>query len=490
MVSIFYDLETTHLSPLGQILNCCFVAVDRSWKELGRYSAELAISPLQLPEPEAVLANRTQVMSHQLQASKSERQALKEVHSFIGDTISRSGEAVELIGYNSARFDLNFLRTSFIRNGLNPYFYGKVVPKDLLHTVRYLSVTNASFPRCPRTSLGETAGTKLSLGLEPISQALGLLSDKQRHHSAADVDLTILLAKTLVTAFGVDVRTHSAYPAAELHAMGRAHPVVVALTPQLDLQSPLIASRRPFSLLTNDGKSGLWIDLLEYREGKGRDAIKWMSTNSRSLLIDLDDVASQAYTADAIRARDQFRDINLSTFFHRSTCDIEADIFRLSFSEIESLESAIWTGNKLAISNSDSKDIRELYIRNRLSELDWSCATESQEQRLAAYALYRYGGACNIQKGHIGTLDPSLHEAAAHHTFAYYLDRLKTLQASATNPEEREILDQLGVFYQSSPISRVAGRQLLDAVRLPLTPRISTGPGDLDPRARPHMLAP
>ena len=443
MLSIFYDLETTHLTPMGQILNCCFIAVNESWKQVGRYSQEIQISPLQLPEPEAVLANRTPVLSHQRTALKTEREALKEIHTFIGDMIKRSNQGVELIGYNSGRFDLNFLRTSFIRNGLNPYFYGKVIPKDLLHTVRYLSATDPAFPRSPRPGVEGERAAKLSLGLETISHQLGLLSGKQSHHSVADVELTIRLAQTLQQTFGVDGRLYSGYPTNHLHQLGREHPVVVAVFPQTDLSSTEIATRVPYALLNHDQKSGLWIDLDKYREGKRREAIRWMGANSGALYAQVDGVVEQAYGADAKRAREEFRDITISNFFARSTCDIEADIFRLGFSEIDNLASAIWSGNAQAISAGASPDARELYIRHRLAELDWSAATETQEKRLAIYAKYRYGGACNIHKSHLEPLDPLVSNPSSHPTLSESLARIDTLRASSSNPEDHQILDEL-----------------------------------------------
>jgi hypothetical protein len=480
MVSIFYDLETTHLTPMGQILNCCFVAVDRSWNEVARYSENIKISPLQLPDPDAIMANRTRVLEHQASATKTERQVLKEIHAFIGDMIGRSGGAVELIGYNSARFDLNFLRTSLIRNGLNPYFYGKVTPRDLLHTVRYLSVIDKTFPRAPRPGVGDERQNKLSLGLETISHALGLLTEKQSHHSVADVKLTIRLAKTLAKTHGIDARAHVAYPAAELHRLGRERSAVVALLPQVELHAPETAIRAPYALLSHDAKNGLWIDLAQYRDGKGRDAIRWMGANSGALFADVDSNVELEYRADSAREREEFRDLDINNFFPRSTCDIEADIFRLSFNDIDNLTSAIWGGRTGAVAASGPSDARELYIRHRLSEIDWTDATETQEKRLAIYSNYRYGGSCNIRKGHLEPLDPTVTNPAAHPTLADYMARLNELEAGTTNSSDEPILRELRSFYEDSPIMRVTGRQLLEHVRVPPL-SVVTSPDELSP---------
>lgn len=490
MVSIFYDLETTHLTPMGQILNCCFIAVDRSWNEIARCAHDIKISPLQLPDPDAMLANRTATLTHQQAATKTERQALREIHTFVHDMIGYAKGPVELIGYNSGRFDLNFLRTSLIRNGLNPYFYGKVVPRDLLHTVRHLSATDPSFPRACKAGSADNRKATLSLSLETISRELGLLSGKQSHHAVADVELTIQLAKSLERTFHVDGRLYAGYAANQLHELGREHSVLVALAPQADLRKQEIATRVPFTLLCNDQKNGLWVDLAQYREGKGRQAIRWMGANSGSLCAEPDDVMSHEYAVDAKQARDEFRDISISNFFSRSTCDVEADIFRISFSEIDNLTSAIWGGDRRAVLTNGTSDAKELYVRHLLSELDWDAVTETQEKRLATYATYRYGGACNIDKSHLEPIEPSIANPAAHSTLNQYIARIETLRSCTSSEQDLLILNELMSFYEQSPIMRVAGRKLMEHVRVPALPTGAIVSEIVPPLKRANHLSP
>ena len=461
MTSIFYDLETSDLCPLGQILNCCFISVDQQWNEIGRLEQNIRLSPLQLPSPDAVLANRTRVLDHHAQAHLLEHHAMRQIQSFITEQIERSGQAVQLIGYNSARFDLNFLRTSFIRNGLNPYFFGRVLPRDLLHGSKFLSASEPTFPRHSSARGTPLEQTRLSLSLETLTTACGLLDGAQAHHSHDDVELTIELAKYYQQKFGFDIRTTAAYPAQALHTLAESHGIVVAISPQYDLTTVEHNVRTPYALLHHDGKNGLWIDLKQYRDGRGRDSIHWFNQNSGALFVEVDSSIAQAYQRDATAARLQYGDLTVHSFFPKSVCDIERDIYRLSFPDIDYLHEAIWAGTIEPIKLMGSADAKSLYVRHRLSLTDWAATSPSFEQRLHDYALYRYGGGCNINKSCGDILDPHIEHPAAHPTLKDLLQRIDTLSSGATSNDDREILSQLRTWYEQSPIMRIAGEELL-----------------------------
>jgi hypothetical protein len=201
-----------------------------------------------------------------------------------------------------------------------------------------------------------------------------------------------------------------------------------------------------------------------------------MGANSGALFVEADSQVELEYHADAARAREELRDVNINNFFQRSTCDIEADIFRLSFPDIENLSSAIWAGRTYAATMGERSDARELYIRHRLSEIDWDTATETQEKRLAIYGQYRYGGSCNIRKGHLELLEPTVTNPAAHPTFASYMARLNELEIGAASSSDEPILRELRRFYENSPIMRVVGRQLLEHFRPPSLSIVESGP--------------
>ncbi|RMD84314.1 MAG: hypothetical protein D6808_07180, partial [Candidatus Dadabacteria bacterium] len=180
--AVFYDLETSDKDPIGQILNYCFIETDLDFNVLSSVKGEVEISRLQLPRAKALLANKIDVLCHQEGNVESERDAMAKIHRFMVE-VSRRG-AVSLIGYNSSKFDLSYLRTSLIRNGLNPYisnlFYG-----DLLHLSQKLCVCRKDFPR--KELCREDNPKKLSLSLENLAKHFGILTGAQAHESYEDV---------------------------------------------------------------------------------------------------------------------------------------------------------------------------------------------------------------------------------------------------------------------------------------------------------------
>jgi hypothetical protein len=465
MTSIFFDLETTDRSPLGQILNCHFIVVGKSWERLGDFSLDIRISPLQLPSPGAILVNRTAVLDHQAGDAVPEAEAMRRISKFISSVIDRSTRPVELIGFNSGKFDITHLRTSMIRNGVNPFFYGKVISRDLLHTARYLSATNPDFPRDPRPGSTGEDRLRLSLRLETLATFFGLLQGAQSHHSSGDTELTLSLAKLFAERFGRDVRHSPGYDAAQLHSAGNSTSVVAAVFPNYDLTSSDHYLRTPYAFLGGDHRSGLWVDLTKYREGRGREAVRLINGTSGFLHIEHHAHLRDEFHNDAAEARSQFRELTVQNFYQRSCCDIEADIYRLfDANGIDALARAIQHKDSGIVSAPQLRDARVLLTRYKMSNMDWSRATADQERLLHDYALYRYGGRCNIRKSFRGDLDPAIENEAAHATLGEQMRELDTRLETAT-PEDRRLLEQLREFYESSPIMRVAGKELLEIQR-------------------------
>jgi|GEM_PF-937787 len=461
MTSIFFDLETTDRSPIGQILNAHFIVVDQGWKQIDELSLDIRISPLQLPSPGAILVNRTAVLDHQAGPAVAEPEAMRTIAAFIAKTIHTSKSPVQLIGYNSGRFDVMQLRTSMIRNGVNPFFYGKLINRDLLHTVRFLSITDSSFPREPKPGSEGDERQRLSLKLETITRSFGLLTGEQSHHSQADTLLTLKLAQLLSERFATDVRRTSGYDAATLHSIGSSSSVVTALFPNYDLSSSARAQRTPYTFLCGDARSGLWVNLEQYSEGAGREAVRYLNNTSGFLHIERDPEIAQSFESAAKAARADFRDLRPDTFFEPSSCDIEADIYRLfNHDAIDALTRAIKYDDPSIVAPAHLHDAHQLFVRYQLACADWEHATEEQERLLHDYALYRYGGRCNISKSFRGELYPEIAHEAAHPTLREQLQEIDNLLESASG-RDRELLSQLKEFHLSSAIMRVAGQELM-----------------------------
>ncbi len=398
MKSIFFDLETSDKNPIGQILNYCFVLVDDDFSVLEELSGLVKISPTQLPTPGAILANRIDVREHQQAALDREPQAMLKISEFLVSALERFGasEKIPVIGYNSARFDIPFLRTSFIRNGINPYFNGRISPKDLLFVSRKLATCDQRFPR-PVVKSGDSS--RVSLSLENLCHEFSLLSGAQAHESRADVLLTIALAKTYFDTFGIDVRTFEAFEMFQGQEKVRRGDIRWALYPEYDPTLPRASEPNALVLLDTDGRSSLWIDLKRFAEFRDRRAISWYNHSAGYQLIS---ASREAITKDergvADEALEMFSQVTTKNFFSRSTCDIEQDIYRVDFDGINLLQAAIWRNAPDGIKNSSNRDLKVLYTRYLLAQLPFEGLNESQLSKLRAYAEYRYGGVLQLTK--------------------------------------------------------------------------------------------
>jgi len=330
MTAIFFDLETTDLLCCGQILNYCFIQVDDDFNPTAELNGQIKISRLQLPGAGAVLANRVNVLDHQDESELSEADAMHEIWSFIDKALKQARGSLPLIGYNSSRFDIPYLRTSMMRNGISPYFTGKILNRDLYHVVKKLATTHKKFPRLAgdkQESDGKAA--KLSLKLETISGALGILSGKQTHFSRDDVLLTIELARALERDFDLDVRTYEAYEVSELHDKKNIGQVFYRLSPGRKLSDKAISKSTPMTLLDFGPKSSLWVNLESYGKKKKDKCINWHSMASRPFILSDESCNDGKLIKLARQAIEEFKEVKLSNYFDQSSCDIEMDIYRL-----------------------------------------------------------------------------------------------------------------------------------------------------------------
>ena len=448
MISVFYDLETTDLDTVGQILNFAFLAVDDDLHPIESISANIKISRLQLPRVKAILTNRTNVLEHQKVATHSEREAVFYINDFLNRIVAGAyGEPVALIGYNSSSFDLDFLRTVFIRNGINPYHRG-VIHKDLLLVSRYLMAFNDTF----REKIFAAAdGTKVSLRLEVLCKLFGLLDGAQDHESLSDVLLTIELAKVFKTTFGVDVRTFEPYQVKELHTSrkGIAHALAEPLSSQFNPDKR--CRTYPAALLDANERYALWIDLekfaaLRKKDSDLKEAIKWKKFAEHIVTKDQSPPADE-YALLASEAQEQLKGTDLTNYFTETTCDIEQFIYRIRPNEIDLLGTAMRTGKAAPSFTTDM---------NQLLKRSW---LENSDESLESYALYRYGGKLKLSSSADG-------ETKIHPTLPALLEEIEeasTAASTESNVENSALIDALRTFYLESEIYQAAGTNLMQS---------------------------
>lgn len=458
MRAVFYDLETTSKNTVGQILNYSFIFVDDDYSVIDELSGLIRISRLQLPEPGAVLANRTDVLEHQQTAVDSEPEAMRKIFSFLSHCLERAKGALAFVGYNSSKFDLGYLRTCFIRNGINPYFGGLLTTRDILHVVQKAYLTHAPF----RSAVvqGCIGNKRLSLSMQTVTKALGLLEGVQAHESREDVLLTIRLAQWLHRECGIDSRTYEAYEGLRLHSTVKTGSVYTMEEPEYDLMADSHVKRTPVCLLDANGKSALWINLERYGENQNAHCIMWRQVAKHSFFTSGQADPNRDVQGLARRALGQFQKVDLKNYFSKSTCDIEQDIYRVDFAALEVFGRALEQGKREILAESPNTELKVLWIRRQLAHGDLDLSEPRAAEVLRQYALYRYGGKLQL----VRTVSHPESPDNFHPTLREMVDDLSRLRDGAVATGEQgdvKLLDSLEAFYRSSDIARVAGGDLL-----------------------------
>jgi hypothetical protein len=457
MSLIFFDLETSSRLFMGQILNYSFIETDDSLNILDELSGKIRVSRLELPDPGAIITNRINLLMHNEDPhALSEPESMRLITEFISKKCSGPLKP-RLLGYNSSKFDIPFLRTSLIRNGINPYFGGKIVYEDLLFVVRKLATLSQDFPlHLCRNPLDNS---KLSLKLETVSSALNVSKNPQTHESRDDVLLTIDLARNLETNFGVSLQSFNAIETPPSGMLPRSAEVFYFVEPEYDLGLQRRSCSYPATLLDSNSRSSLWIDLRRYAQGAGRKSIRWINKGSSCMYLSPEiHLHNPEHAELAKTALDEFSKINLANFFRPTECDIEQHIYRLDFDAIAALNEAIWSGNTAALKALENKDASVIFLRYRLANYVYGSGFDTKlDSLLRDYSLYRYGGHALVLKGELEQTDVN----PFHPRLSLFLHEIEERLTNTKDEKDIELLEALKGFYFKSDIFRVAGEALL-----------------------------
>jgi hypothetical protein len=460
MHAVFYDLETSDKNTIGQIVNYCFMYVDEELRPLDEISGLIKLSRLQLPDAGAILANRTDVIQHQQVAHDYEPEAMNTIASFLQSCIVRAKGAVALVGYNSSRFDLGYLRTSFVRSGINPYFDQQIVPRDLLHAVHKAYLKSSDFRDRVLRQRGDEK--KLSLSLQTVGHALGLLDGVQAHESREDVVLTVRVAEWLRRECGIDPTTFEGYEGLKLHSTARSGTVYVQEQPEYELGIGQVVSKTPVTLLDASNKAGLWVDLERYANKQSPESIMWRSAGKHPFFVSpqaLDDPELRRLARAAVA---QFKGITLKNFFKPSSCDVEMDIYRLDFDNLAVYVRAVQANDKKLLDQCTAPEAKVLWARKMLANPRATIDDPKTAETLRQYALYRYGGRLQLKRNISEREDDR--DANFHAPLSDMYQRLMQSREAAVmsrNLEDQHLLDSLERYVRDSDIIKVAGRELM-----------------------------
>lgn len=444
MVSVFYDLETSSLNNTGQIINYCFSVVDDDWREIKRLSGLVRLSCLQIPDPGAVEATKLHVYDHQAAAVDSEFEAATKIHQFLNWARGLTKAQPKLIGFNSAQFDLEYLRVTFVRNGLQPY--GFYEPQDFLLAVQYLYATNDKF-RALVPLVEKDGKSKISLKLEHVSRSLGLLSGRQLHESSFDVELLIKLAKYCAENFDLDIRKFSPYGLRDCQSLKPP----IARTAEFSRQngSPIKNSWKLF--LDVEGNSALWVDLLKFKDSRQSREEALASVRRYKMQGNLIWVVSgEKPPADilelAAEAKKLLGRVTSEQLFGKSDCYIEEFIYRISGGDMDKVRDSIASFPRLPEDlNSDIKTLAKRYWLENTGKRDTAEYCAAFER----YCRFRYGGKMQIRNS---TKGKALEPKDFHPTFDQLVTEAKELRKSSDTPE---IFDELLKFYSESDVGKV-----------------------------------
>ena len=137
---VFYDLETTgRTAAWDQIIQVAAILTDENLEIIDKYEDKCKINS-HVFQPEAILVNKIKIKPL-LTTNLSHYQLMINIQK----RFLKWSPAI-FIGYNSIRFDEEFLRNSFFKNLLDPYITIKKENYrfDLLDSAR---ATNFSIPK-------------------------------------------------------------------------------------------------------------------------------------------------------------------------------------------------------------------------------------------------------------------------------------------------------------------------------------------------------
>ena len=185
---VFYDFETTgRSSTWDQILQCGAILVNDDFQELDRFEARCSLNQDIIPEPTALLVNKTK--PDQLAKTNLSHYGLV---NQMQEVFQKWSPAI-FIGYNSLSFDEEFLRKTLFKNLRDPYLTQMNGNKraDILGLVRS---AHLYYPECIKTPTSEKGNAVFKLDqLAPMNG----IEHSNAHDAIGDVWATINIAKLI-----------------------------------------------------------------------------------------------------------------------------------------------------------------------------------------------------------------------------------------------------------------------------------------------------
>lgn len=349
---IFYDFETSTRELLGQIMSYSFIVTDENFEILDELNGVIRLNRTQIPELGAILTNKLNINDVQRDGDL-ERDAAIKIHSFLNDILKKYNSAI-LVGFNSNQFDLQFLRNTLIRYGINPYFMGKLQNLDILHFTKWIAFNHVETFNFVQTT-SENGSSYYTFSLESLCTRFNLLTGPQSHNAKEDVLLTIALVKHLQNEFSIRLSQYQPihfdpgtyYPGNII--LGKNRVSQYADDENQDIE---VFEYKYYLALDKEKKATLFLDLEAFENRENDDAptlvktAKYINFNKHSLNLEPLSSGEEAYFSPIIQLATQLpfiQQLSLKRYFELTPkdWDIEYQIHELGFERIDQLQRAV-----------------------------------------------------------------------------------------------------------------------------------------------------
>lgn len=187
MSFVFFDTETTGTnSAFDQILQFAAVRTDADLQEIDRFEIRSRLLPYVVPSPHALRVTGLTIDQLLDEAHPSHYEMVSQLRHALGAWCPAA-----FVGYNSLRFDEEFLRQAFYQNLHPPYLTNTGGSKraDAMHLIRAAAVFH---PEHIVVAKGDKGGP--SFKLDRLAPANGY-NHPNAHEAMADVEALIFLCR-------------------------------------------------------------------------------------------------------------------------------------------------------------------------------------------------------------------------------------------------------------------------------------------------------